>query len=75
MLRLQYITQAIAQQVKGQAGEQDRAARNGGNPPLVENHLHTVSNHRPPFGHWRTGAEAKETQPGGGQNNPRQIQR
>ncbi|MNY71275.1 hypothetical protein D3C86_2095790 [compost metagenome] len=75
MLWLQNVAQAVAQQVKGQAGEQNRTAGDGGNPPLIENYLHSVGDHRPPFGHRRTRPKPKEPQPGSSQNNARQIQR
>ncbi len=74
-MRLQNIAQAIAQQVKRHAGEQDRRAGDGGDPPLIENHLHPVGNHRSPLRHRRAGAQAEKAEPGGGEDNARQIER
>src|SRR5688572_5437512 len=75
MAQIQYVAQAVTEQVERQAGEKNRQAGNGGNRPVSHHELAAGREHRAPF---RTGClcpEAEKSEAGGGQDNPRHIQR
>ena len=60
--RIRDVAQAVAQQVEAEADDEDGHARDGRDPPLVEQHLPAGGDHRAPFGRRRLRAEAEEAQ-------------
>src|SRR5258707_878790 len=75
MARIEDVAEAVGEEVEGEAGDQDRDARAGGDPPLIEDHRRAVGDHGAPFGGRRADAEAEEAEPGGGEDHAGKIER
>ena len=74
LLRIERVAQAVAQQVEAEADDEDGQARDGRDPPLVEQYLPAGGDHRAPFGRRRLGAEAEEAEAGGGQDDAGHVE-
>src|SRR5262249_4891740 len=50
MARVEKVTESLREQIEGEAGDKDRYAGAGGDPPLVEDDRRAVSDHGAPLG-------------------------
>ena len=57
--RIEHVAQSVAEQVEAEADDDDRKARHGGHPPLVEDDERAARDHRAPFGQWAAGRRGR----------------